>query len=106
MTTNVTEIVNFKLINNADLAQFHIANNALQDYLDNQPGVLYRSLAKQANTLQYVDLIYFATPADAKRVSDAFSNNQVCQQFAALIEKQSVQLAQYEVLSQTACQQS
>ncbi|MCQ8879603.1 MULTISPECIES: hypothetical protein [Pseudoalteromonas] len=106
MTTNVTEVVTFKLSHKADLMQFHIANNAFQNFIDQQPGVLYRSLAKQADTQQYVDLIYFATPADAKRVSDVFTENLICQQFTALIEKQSVQLAQYEVLSQTACQQS
>ena len=106
MSKNVTEVVNFKLSDDADIAQFHIANNAFQHYLDNQPGVLYRSLAKQANTQQYVDLIYFATLDDAKRVSDAFFENEICQKFTALIETQSVQLAQYEVLSQTACQQN
>jgi hypothetical protein len=106
MIKNVTEVVNFKLSDNADLAKFHIANNAFQQFIDNQPGVLYRSLAKTADTQQYIDLIYFATPADAKHVSDAFFSNEICQQFAALIEKQSVQLTQYEVLSQTACQQN
>lgn len=106
MTSNVIEVVNFKLNTNAKLAQFHIANNPFQNFIDQQPGVLYRSLAKQPDTSDYIDVIYFATPADAKRVSDAFSENETCQQFAKLIDKQSVQLVKYEVLSQTACQQS
>ncbi|KPH62890.1 hypothetical protein AMS58_11680 [Pseudoalteromonas porphyrae] len=106
MTTNVIEVITFKLNNDTDLAQFHIANNTFQNFIDKQPGVFYRSLAKQAETQQYIDVIYFATPADAKRVSDMFFENEQCQQFAALIEKQSVQLTHYEVLSQTACQQS
>ncbi|BDF96185.1 MULTISPECIES: hypothetical protein [Pseudoalteromonas] len=106
MTTNVIEVVNFTLNTDADLAQFHIANNAFQNFIDQQPGVFYRSLAKQPDTPLYIDVIYFATPTDAKRISDAFSENAICQQFAALIAKQSVQLTHYEVLSQTACQQS
>lgn len=65
MTSNVIEVVNFKLNTNAKLAQFHIANNAFQNFIDQQPSVPYRSLAKQPDPSDYIDVIYFATPADA-----------------------------------------
>jgi hypothetical protein len=48
-------------------------------------------------------VVYFATMDDAKRVQEAFYENEICQQFAKLIEKESVILEHYDVLSQTCC---
>ena len=106
MTTNLIEVVNFKLKTDTNLAQFHIANNDFQRYIDNQSGVLYRSLAKQADTQQYTSIIYFATVADAQKLRDTFFDNAICQQYTSLIAKESIKLERFEVLSQTACQQS
>ncbi|WP_273046442.1 hypothetical protein [Pseudoalteromonas sp.] len=106
MTTNLIEVVNFKLNTDTNLAQFHIANNNFQHYIDNQSGVLYRSLAKQADTQQYSSIIYFATVADAKKLRDTFFNSTICQLYTSLIAKESIKLDRFEVLSQTACQQS
>ncbi len=106
MTTNLIEVVNFKLNTDTNLAQFHIANNHFQHYIDNQSGVLYRSLAKQADTQQYSSIIYFATVADAKKLCDTFFNSTICQLYTSLIAKESIKLDRFEVLSQTACQQS
>ena len=106
MTSNVIEVVNFKLNTDTNLAQFHIANSDFQRYIDNQPGVLYRSLAKQADTQQYSSIIYFATVADAQKLRDTFFDSAICQQYTSLIAKESIKLDSFEVLSQTACQQS
>ena len=40
MSNNAIEIVQFKLQENADLAQFEAANTAFQSFIDQQPGVL------------------------------------------------------------------
>ncbi len=106
MSNNAIEIVQFKLLENTVLAQFEAANSAFQSFIDQQPGVLYRSLAKQANTHCYVDVVYFETMADAKRIGDAFMENPICQQFAQLIEKDTVKLERYNAVSQTPCEQS
>lgn len=106
MSNNAIEIVQFKLQENADMAQFNAANHAFQTYIDQQPGVLYRSLAKQSDKDLYVDVVYFETMADAKRVGEAFMENEICQQFAQLIEKDSVILERYNALSQTPCEQT
>ena len=68
--------------------------------------MLYRSLAKLADTHSYVDVVYFETKADAKRIGDAFMENPICQQFAQLIEKDTVRLERYNAVSQTPCEQS
>lgn len=101
--SNVIEIVNFKLASTTTQEQFDNANAALQAFLNTQPGVLYRSLAKQTNADIYVDVVYFNTLEDAKRIQQAFYESDVCQQFAQLIEKDSVILEHYNVLSQTPC---
>ncbi len=103
MMSNVIEIVNFKLAETTQAAEFVAANDALQQFLNNQTGVLYRSLAKQQSDNIYVDVVYFATMADAKRMQEAFYENEICQQFAKLIEKESVILEHYDVVSQTPC---
>ena len=104
MSTNVIEIVNFKLLETTQQDEFSAANDALQQFLNTQTGVLYRSLAKQQNDEIYVDVAYFATREDAKRVQEAFYENEVCQQFAKLIEKESVILEHYDIVSQTPCE--
>lgn len=101
MVNNVIEIVNFKLSENASIEEFNRANDQFQTYIGQQEGVLYRSLAKQANSNIYIDVVYFATMDDAKRVQEAFFASDICQQFAALIEKDSVIMEHYDVLSQT-----
>ena len=106
MSNNAIEIVQFKLQENAELAQFEAANTAFQSFIDQQPGVLYRSLAKLADTHSYVDVVYFETMDDAKRIGDAFMENPICQQFAQLIEKDTVTLERYNAVSQTPCEQS
>ncbi|OUL56497.1 hypothetical protein [Pseudoalteromonas ulvae] len=106
MSTNAIEIVQFTLKQSADLAQFEQANSAFQQFIDQQPGVLYRSLATHPDTAQYVDVVYFETMADAKRIGDAFMKHPICQQFLQLIEKDSVTLARYNAVSQTPCEQS
>ncbi|WP_404341529.1 helix-turn-helix transcriptional regulator [Pseudoalteromonas mariniglutinosa] len=70
MSNDVIEVINCKLNDNPDLAQFHLANNAYQHFIDQQTGVFYRSLAKQADTEQYIGIIYFASPADPLNVSE------------------------------------
>lgn len=88
MTTNLIEVVNFKLNTNAKLAQFHIANNAFQNFIDQQSGVLYRSLAKHLDTQQYSSIIYFATTADAEKLRDIFFSSTICQQYTSLIKNE------------------
>ena len=105
MSNHAIEAVQFKLQESANLAQFEAANTEFQNFIDQQPGVLYRSLAKQVNTQSYVDVIYFATMADAKRMEDAFMKNPICQQFSQLIEKDTVVLERYNGVSQTSCEQ-
>ena len=105
MSNNAIEIVQFKLQGNADLVQFEAANAAFQSFIDQQSGVLYRSLAKQANKHSYVDVVYFETMADAKRIGDAFMENPICQQFTKLIDKDTVKLERYNAVSQTPCEQ-
>jgi hypothetical protein len=103
MTNNVIEIVNFKLASGISAQTLTEANNAFQVFIDQQPGVLYRSFAKQANSDLYIDVVYFASLEDAQRVEQAFHETPVCQQFASLIEKDSVILERYHTLSQTPC---
>ncbi len=103
MTNNVIEIVNFKLADHVTECDFAAANIAFQSYIDSQSGVIYRSLAKQKEEKIYVDIVYFETMEDAERIQKEFFENEICQQFATLIDKQSVILEHYNVIAQTPC---
>lgn len=103
MTNNVIEIVNFKLANGVTEQTLSEVNDAFQQFIDQQPGVLYRSFAKQANSDLYIDVVYFESLEAALRVEQAFYETPVCQQFANVIEKDSMILERYHTLSQTPC---
>ncbi|WP_046004698.1 antibiotic biosynthesis monooxygenase family protein [Pseudoalteromonas rubra] len=103
MSTNYVEIATFKLANGVTEADFLEQNEHFMAYIKAQPGLLYRSVSKHADSGVYTDLVYWNTLDDAKRVQAAFEHEPVCQQFAALIDKDSLSLALTEVVAQTPC---
>ncbi|ALU45289.1 hypothetical protein [Pseudoalteromonas rubra] len=103
MSTNIVEIATFKLANGVTEADFLIQNEHFMAYIKTQPGLLYRSVSKHAETGVYTDIVYWNTLEDAKRVQEAFEHEKVCQQFAAVIDKESLSLTLTEVVAQTPC---
>ncbi|TMP39704.1 antibiotic biosynthesis monooxygenase family protein [Pseudoalteromonas rubra] len=103
MSTNSIEIATFKLANGVTEADFLKQNEEFMAYLQEQPGLLYRSVSKHAPSGTYTDIVYWNTLEDAKRVQEAFEHEPVCQQFAALIDKDSLSLTLTEAVAQTPC---
>ncbi|MCG7534291.1 hypothetical protein [Pseudoalteromonas sp. OOF1S-7] len=103
MSTNIVEIATFKLASGVTEADFLEQNAQFMAFVNAQPGSLYRSVSKHADTGVYTDIVYWTTLEDAKRVQAAFEHEQVCQQFAALIDKDSLSLTLTEVVAQSPC---
>ncbi|KDM92469.1 hypothetical protein [Photobacterium galatheae] len=100
---NVVEIVQFKLTSGVSESDLMVANEAFQAWVQQQPGLLYRSLAKDSESLIYTDIIYWESMAHAKAVSDAFPSTEVCQQLTQLIDRSSVGITHHTIVSQSAC---
>ena len=101
--SNVLEIVTFKLANGVNEADFVKTHDAFQAYLDSMPGLLYRSLAKQADSDTYVDVVYWASLADAERVQQAFATEPRCQALMTVIDADSVVMTLNHIIAQTPC---
>ncbi|MBE0370768.1 hypothetical protein [Pseudoalteromonas aurantia] len=103
MTTNIIEVVKFELASGVTEQDFMLANEEFETFLNAQPGLLYRSLAKQQNSSVYIDVVYWNTLNDATRVQQAFYDSPHCKKFMQLINEDSVELTHNRVIAQTAC---
>ncbi|CAM4198459.1 antibiotic biosynthesis monooxygenase family protein [Pseudoalteromonas byunsanensis] len=103
MSQNVVEIVKFKLAPGVSEQDFLPLNEAFQAFIAEQPGLLYRSLAKQPDNHGYIDVIYWQSMEDSKRTAEAFNNSAACMDFLALIDKDSVVMTHNMIIAQSAC---
>ncbi|WP_440053813.1 hypothetical protein ACSLBF_13065 [Pseudoalteromonas sp. T1lg65] len=101
MTQNVVEIVKFKLKAGATEADLLQINKEFNNWLHEQPGLLYRSLAKTSQSDEYVDVIYWETEAAAKAVAEKFETQPDCQHFTQFIDSDSVSISHSLILSKT-----
>lgn len=100
--TNIVEIVAYQLLPNASEAAFYQANEEFQRFVDEQPGVMYRSLTKkQGEERSFVDVAYFENIDATKPIQEAFANNPVCLALMEFIDNESVSMAYHDIQSQT-----
>jgi len=97
------EIVHFKLNENVTDADFLKSNNEFEKFLNEQPGMLYRSLCKSKSTATYTDIVYWESLEQAQLAQQAFYDSSFCQTFIECIEKDSVILDHLDILAQSQC---
>ncbi|MCF2859771.1 hypothetical protein L1286_20015 [Pseudoalteromonas sp. SMS1] len=101
MKQNIIEIVTFKLNEGVSHAQMLEKSAEFEAFVAKQPGFLYRSLAHQADTDTFVDISYWETLEDNKKMQSAFEEVEVCQAFCALVNKASVGISHHSVLTKS-----
>ncbi|AMG29578.1 hypothetical protein AL542_03650 [Grimontia hollisae] len=87
---NVIEIVQFKLKEGTDTAQFLADSEATLSFITKSEGFLYRSLSLNEETLQWTDVTYWKTMENAKAAFDDFMKHEQAQQMVSHIEENSV----------------
>jgi len=97
------EIVHFKLNENVTDTDFLKSNDAFEKFLNEQPGMLYRSLCKSNSTATYTDIVYWQSLEQAQVAQQAFFDSELCIEFAKCIEKDSVILDHLDILAQSQC---
>lgn len=98
--TTVLEIVHFKLHENASDAQLADTHPAIDTFLHQQPGFLYRSLSQQ-DCGEYIDIVYWESLEAAKAASDALMENDAGKAMLALIDMDSVVMQHLPVLAES-----
>lgn len=76
MSTTVVEIVNFKLKSTATPAQLAATHEGIKNFLQKQPGFIYRSLTFSELSGEWVDLAYWENMDAAKAASDALMQDE------------------------------
>ncbi len=102
MTTNCAttiEMVSFKLNENATKAQMIATNSAMQTFLNQQPGFLYRSLSCDDQG-QWFDVVYWASLEQAQQGGEAFMKSDACATLMPLIDAESCKMRHMNALSE------
>ncbi|NQZ31167.1 MAG: hypothetical protein HRU06_07810 [Oceanospirillaceae bacterium] len=98
MTTNI-EIVTFKLLPTVNEQQLVSTNAAMETFLNDQPGFLYRSLSSDGEGTWF-DIIYWKDQQCAAKAATAFDNSSICQQMMPLIDLASCKKQNMPALSE------
>ena len=98
MTTAI-EIVCFKLAATAGDAQLLATNPLMEEFLNQQPGFMYRSLSRDNEGLWY-DIIYWKNQDCAENAAQKFQESAVGSQIMPLIDKQSCKMLHMDALSE------
>lgn len=98
---NVVEQVQFRLSSGASAEAFLTANEAVNQWVQQQPGFLYRTLTCNEQN-EWTDLVFWQDQQTADQAAQAFVKAQETQPLMAAIDKDSVVMKHFEVLSQIA----
>jgi len=97
MSNNI-EVVTFKVLPQVGEAQLTATNNAMEDFLNEQPGFLYRSLSNDGDG-NWFDIIYWQDDQCAQKAASAFDSSDICQQLMPLIDMASCKKINMRALS-------
>ncbi|ATC96617.1 hypothetical protein [Pseudoalteromonas tunicata] len=103
MTTTL-ELVSYTLKNQVLPTDLATVNNAVNDFLLQQPGFIYRSCSADDKAVIF-DVVYWQDEQSAKRAGDAFIAHPAGQALIALCDEHSVEMRQMALLS-SSCSQS
>ena len=99
LMTTAIEIVCFKLAATAGDAQLLATNPLMEEFLNQQPGFMYRSLSRDNEGLWY-DIIYWKNQGCAENAAQKFQESAVGGQIMPLIDKQSCKMLHMDALSE------
>jgi len=99
--SKVIEIVNFKIKKQYDRPAFLKANQSMAQFLEEQPGMLTRSLCLNEETNAWVDIVYWQNMALALAAQEAFMQSPLCVDFGDQIDKQSVTIQHIKIMSES-----
>lgn len=100
MNTTIVEIVTFKLTASATEAQLLATHEGIEAFLLQQDGFLYRSLSKDPENEQWLDIVYWRDISCAKAASDALMQDPEGMKMIALCDMDSVTMKHLPVLSE------
>lgn len=98
MNTSI-ELVTFKLAEGVQPEQLVATNDAMQAFLTQQPGFIYRSLSQDEDG-QWFDIVYWIDEASAKTGGEAFMRSAACASLMPLIDGPSVKMRHMDALSE------
>ena len=97
MNTTVVEIVNFKLKPNATKEQLADTHEGIKNFLQKQPGFIYRSLTFSELSGEWIDLAYWENMEVAKAASDALMQDPDGLKMVDLCDMDSVRIQHLSV---------
>ncbi|MCJ8338493.1 MAG: hypothetical protein MJK10_08465 [Pseudomonadales bacterium] len=98
MNTSI-ELVTFKLAEGVKPEQLVATNDAMQAFLTQQPGFIYRSLSQDEDG-QWFDIVYWLDQTSAKTGGEAFMRSAACAALMPLIDGPSVVMRHMDALSE------
>lgn len=96
METSI-EYVEFKLAEGATEAEMLRGFEGTNEWLKQQPGFFYRSIAEDKQRDLWVDVVYWASKEAAEQAGKLFMESPDCKAFMQTIDVQSVQMNHYAV---------
>jgi len=100
MNNSVIELVTYKLKTGATKEQLSATHSAVNAFLEEQPGFMYRSLSEDSNGLLY-DIVYWQDMETAKIAGDAFMAHKAGQALVALTDENSISMRHMEAITET-----
>lgn len=97
MMTECIEYVEFKLAEGQSEATLLQGAEESNEWLKEQPGFAYRSLAFDDKKQAWVDVVYWKTTADAQKAGDLFMAEPRCQTLMSVIDSDSVSMNHYSI---------
>ena len=94
------EIVTFKLNNNEEKSNLLATSPAMDEFLQQQAGFVYRSLSHNEQNLWH-DIIYWKDDESAYAGADAFQNSEVGKRMMPLIDGPTCEIVYMHGLSET-----
>ena len=85
----VLELVVYKLNEGVSREQFLGTNGAVSTWISKQPGFISRELVYDSEGDRWVDVVWWATMAQAHEASQAAMTSESCQAMFALIDMES-----------------
>ena len=91
-STNVVEMVSFKLYDYIKEEELINANESMGAFLAAQPGFLYRSLTMNPQTQEWTDIVYWEDMAKAEAAGKAFMESEHTKAMVRLIDNQTIKV--------------
>jgi len=98
MMSNCIEMVTFKVQPQVSEDQLVATNDAMEVFLNEQSGFLYRSLSNDGEG-NWFDIIYWQDDECAQDATAAFEKSAICQQLMPLIDQASCKQVNMKALS-------